>query len=86
MLVTPLMIVALVRPLQSTNASAPMLVMLPGIVMLARLEQYWKAPSPMLETPLLIVTLVKLAQLENASAPRLVTPPGIVMLLKLVHS
>ena len=57
-----------------------------GIVMLVRLVQSAKAPSPMLVTPLPIVMLVRLLHLEKARSPMLVTLSGIVMLVRLVHS
>ena len=83
MFVKPLPIVTLVRPLQSLNAEAPMLVTLSGIVTLVR-PQFENAYSQMLVTLLGIVTLVR-PQFENAPSPMLVTLLGIVTLVRLLQ-
>ena len=62
-----------------------MLVTLSGIVMLVRLAQPEKVPTPMLVTLLPIVMLVRLAQPEKAPFPMLVTLSGIVILVRLVQ-
>ena len=46
MLVTPLPMVTLVRPVQPENAYKPMRVTLSGIVMLTRLVRFLNAPLP----------------------------------------
>ena len=52
-----------------------MLVMLPGIVMLVRLLQPLKAPSPKLVTLSGMAMLVRPVQLQKADVPILVTQP-----------
>ena len=57
-----------------------MLVTLPGIVMLVRAAQLWKAASPIVVTPLEISTLARRGHSWKAPDPMLVTLPGILML------
>ena len=78
--------VILVKLLQFSNASSPILVTLSGISMLVKLLQPENAESPMLVTPLPMVMLVRLLQPENAESPMLVTLFGITMLVSLLQS
>ena len=82
MLVTELPIVTLVRPVQSANATSPMVVTELGMVMLVRPVQSLNAQLPISVTELGMVTLVRLVQPENAFHPMVVTEEGIMVALQ----
>jgi hypothetical protein len=72
----------LVRLLQLSNALAPILVTLDGIVMLV-IEEPLNQSAPTVTMPLANVIFV--GQYLNASLPILVTPVPMVVVAKLVH-
>jgi hypothetical protein len=78
MLLTPLSMITLVRPVQPLKAESPTLVTSVGMVMPVRPVQPEKAEFPMLLTPLPMVMPVSLAQPEKALFPILVTLLGMV--------
>src|ERR1039457_4092281 len=84
MLVTPVPMVALIKPL-CWNAETPILVTLLGIVTLVRLEQLKKAIAPMLVRRFPSAILVRLVQPLKAPPSMLVTLSGIVMLVSMVQ-
>ena len=63
----------MVRPEQSENALAPMLVTLSGMLNMVRPEQSSKALAPIVVTLSGMVTVVSAEQLWNALAPTVVT-------------
>ena len=77
-----LLMVTLVRPVQSANAEPPMLVTELPMVTLVKPVQYSNAPLPMLVTDSGIVTLVRPVQPLNVSASMLVMVSGMVILVK----
>src|ERR1035441_381123 len=83
---TPLGRFTLVKPVQESNAEAPMLVTLVEIVATARLLQPKNVKAPILVTLSGIAALVKLPQNANAPWPMLVTLAGMVTLVRLVRS
>ena len=85
MFVTLFGISMLVKPVQLSKATDPMLVTLLGISILVKLLQPENADEPMLVTLLGISILVKPVQSRNAYAPMFVTLLGISMLVKLLQ-
>ena len=74
MAVTPLGMMMLVKPTQSSNVYQSMVVTLSGMVILVKPVQPENAAKPMVVTPLGMVMLVKPEQLLNALLPMLVPP------------
>jgi len=70
---------------QEEKAKVPMLVKLPGNVILVRLKHEENARLPMLVTPSGIATLVRFEHEENARSPMVMTPPGMVTFVRLVR-
>ena len=88
MLVTPLEIVTLVRPVQSQNTAVPILLTVPGMVKPVRAVHLKNAASLILVTVLEMDTSVRAVQSANAKTPMLVTPFPIVIfrMLPLISS
>jgi hypothetical protein len=55
-------------------------------IMVVRLLQRWKTPSPILDTLLGIVMMVRMLQPSKAESPIVVTFSGRVMAVRLLHS
>ena len=90
MLVSPVPIITLVKPVQLPNAQPvhncpAMLVTLSGIVMVVKLGQFLNVPSHMQSTLSGIAMLVRLEQPSNALTPISVTLFGIVTLVRFVQ-